>query len=339
MLLEGSVGVEDLVLLEPLEEESLLKNLQLRHEKKEIYTYIGNVLISVNPYQQLPIYGPEFIDKYRDYTFYELKPHIYALANVAYLSLRDQDRDQCILITGESGAGKTEASKLVMSYVAAVCGKGEQVNSVKEQLLQSNPVLEAFGNAKTIRNNNSSRFGKYMDIEFDFKGSPLGGVITNYLLEKSRVVKQLEGERNFHIFYQILAGADAQLLKALKLERDTSGYAYLNPEAARVDGMDDASNFKDLQSAMTVIGFSKEEIQQVLEVAALVLKLGNVELADEFQANGIPASGIRDGRGLHPPSSPNLLQFLLFHHLQHHRPHSDSVCLCPCFPTHIQNTL
>uniref|UniRef100_A0A8D0JML7 Unconventional myosin-Ia n=1 Tax=Sus scrofa TaxID=9823 RepID=A0A8D0JML7_PIG len=212
MLLEGSVGVEDLVLLEPLEEESLLKNLQLRHEKKEIYTYIGNVLISVNPYQQLPIYGPEFIDKYRDYTFYELKPHIYALANVAYLSLRDQDRDQCILITGESGAGKTEASKLVMSYVAAVCGKGEQVNSVKEQLLQSNPVLEAFGNAKTIRNNNSSRFGKYMDIEFDFKGSPLGGVITNYLLEKSRVVKQLEGERNFHIFYQILAGADAQLL-------------------------------------------------------------------------------------------------------------------------------
>uniref|UniRef100_A0A8D1IWD1 Unconventional myosin-Ia n=2 Tax=Sus scrofa TaxID=9823 RepID=A0A8D1IWD1_PIG len=217
MLLEGSVGVEDLVLLEPLEEESLLKNLQLRHEKKEIYTYIGNVLISVNPYQQLPIYGPEFIDKYRDYTFYELKPHIYALANVAYLSLRDQDRDQCILITGESGAGKTEASKLVMSYVAAVCGKGEQVNSVKEQLLQSNPVLEAFGNAKTIRNNNSSRFGKYMDIEFDFKGSPLGGVITNYLLEKSRVVKQLEGERNFHIFYQILAGADAQLLSVQEI--------------------------------------------------------------------------------------------------------------------------
>lgn len=211
-LLDGSVGVEDLVLLEPLVEESLLKNLQLRYESKEIYTYIGNVVISVNPYQQLPIYGPEFIAKYRDYTFYELKPHIYALANVAYQSLRDRDRDQCILITGESGSGKTEASKLVMSYVAAICGKGEQVNSVKEQLLQSNPVLEAFGNAKTIRNNNSSRFGKYMDIEFDFKGSPLGGVITNYLLEKSRVVKQLKGERNFHIFYQLLAGADAQLL-------------------------------------------------------------------------------------------------------------------------------
>ncbi|XP_055103717.1 unconventional myosin-Ia [Symphalangus syndactylus] len=297
-LLEGSVGVEDLVLLEPLVEESLLKNLQLRYENKEIYTYIGNVVISVNPYQQLPIYGPEFIAKYQDYTFYELKPHIYALANVAYQSLRDRDRDQCILITGESGSGKTEASKLVMSYVAAVCGKGEQVNSVKEQLLQSNPVLEAFGNAKTIRNNNSSRFGKYMDIEFDFKGSPLGGVITNYLLEKSRVVKQLKGERNFHIFYQLLAGADAQLLKALKLERDTTGYAYLNREVSRVDGMDDASSFRAVQSAMAVIGFSEEEIRQVLEVTSMVLKLGNVLVADEFQANGIPASGIHDGRGV-----------------------------------------
>ncbi|MBZ3882865.1 Unconventional myosin-Ia [Sciurus carolinensis] len=332
-ILEGSIGVEDLVLLEPLEEESLLKNLQLRYENKEIYvrslwvplavgvlesscipipyppssfpllsswfqTYIGNVVISVNPYQQLPIYGPEFIAKYQDYTFYELKPHIYALANVAYQSLRDRDRDQCILITGESGAGKTEASKLVMSYVAAVCGKGEQVNSVKEQLLQSNPVLEAFGNAKTIRNNNSSRFGKYMDIEFDFKGSPLGGVITNYLLEKSRVVKQLKGERNFHIFYQLLAGADEQLLKALKLKRDTSAYTYLNQEVSRVGGMNDASNFQDVQRAMIVIGFSEEEIRQVLEVTALVLKLGNVELTDEFQANGIPASGIRDGKGV-----------------------------------------
>ncbi|XP_073069504.1 unconventional myosin-Ia isoform X1 [Manis javanica] len=297
-LVEGSVGVEDLVLLEPVEQESLLRNLQLRYEKKEIYTYIGNVLISVNPYQQLPIYGPDFIAKYRDYTFYELKPHIYALANVAYQSLKDRDRDQCILITGESGAGKTEASKLVMSYVAAVCGKGEQVNSVKEQLLQSNPVLEAFGNAKTIRNNNSSRFGKYMDIEFDFKGSPLGGVITNYLLEKSRVVKQLTGERNFHIFYQLLAGADEQLLQALKLEQDTSGYTYLNREVSRVVGMDDASNFKAVESAMTVIGFSEEEIRQVLEVTALVLKLGNVELVDESQASGIAASGIHDGRGL-----------------------------------------
>uniref|UniRef100_A0A452S5K5 Unconventional myosin-Ia n=1 Tax=Ursus americanus TaxID=9643 RepID=A0A452S5K5_URSAM len=290
-LLEGSVGVEDLVLLEPLEQGSLLKNLQQRYEHKEIYTYIGNVLISVNPYQQLPIYGPEFIAKYRDYTFYELQPHIYALANVAYQSLRDRDRDQCILITGESGAGKTEASKLVMSYVAAVCGKGEQVNSVKEQLLQSNPVLEALGTAAT-RADSEGSCGISLALR-RFSSNPLPD-----LLEKSRVVKQLEGERNFHIFYQLLAGAEADLLKALKLERETRCYVYLNRKVSRVDGMDDASNFKAVQSAMAVIGFSEEEIQQVLEVTALVLKLGNVELADEFQANGVSASGIRDGRGI-----------------------------------------
>ncbi|XP_072511199.1 unconventional myosin-Ia isoform X2 [Notamacropus eugenii] len=293
-LLEGSVGVGDMVLLEPLNEESLLKNLDKRFQQKEIYTYIGNVVISVNPYEQLPIFGPEFIDKYKEYNFYELKPHIYALANEAYQSLKDHDRDQCIIITGESGSGKTEASKLVMSYVAAVCEKGKEVNSVKEQLLQSNPVLEAFGNAKTTRNNNSSRFGKYMDIEFDFKGSPLGGVITNYLLEKSRVVKHIKGERNFHIFYQLLAGADNQLLKALRLERDGSHYSYLNYEASRVDGMDDAANFRMVQNAMGITGFSTEEIQQILEVIAMVLKLGNVELGDEFQANGVAGSSIRD---------------------------------------------
>ncbi|XP_036616874.1 unconventional myosin-Ia [Trichosurus vulpecula] len=293
-LLEGSVGVGDMVLLEPLNEKSLLENLDKRFQHKEIYTYIGNVLISVNPYQQLPIFGPEFIDKYKEYNFYELKPHIYALANEAYQSLKDHDRDQCIIITGESGSGKTEASKLVMSYVAAVCEKEEEVNSVKEQLLQSNPVLEAFGNAKTTRNNNSSRFGKYMDIEFDFKGSPLGGVITNYLLEKSRVVKHIKGERNFHIFYQLLAGADAQLLRALRLERDGSCYSYLNREASRVGGMDDAANFIVVQNAMGIIGFSTEEIQQIFEVIAMVLKLGNVELRDEFQANGVAGSSICD---------------------------------------------
>ncbi|XP_020845743.1 unconventional myosin-Ia [Phascolarctos cinereus] len=293
-LLEGSVGVGDMVLLEPLNEDSLLKNLDKRFQHKEIYTYIGNVLISVNPYQQLPIFGPEFIDKYKEYNFYELKPHIYALANQAYQSLTDHDKDQCIIITGESGSGKTEASKLVMSYVAAVCEKGEDVNSVKEQLLQSNPVLEAFGNAKTTRNNNSSRFGKYMDIEFDFKGSPLGGVITDYLLEKSRVVKHIKGERNFHIFYQLLAGADAQLLKALRLEWDGSCYFYLNHEASSIDGMDDAANFRVVQNAMSIIGFSTEEIQQILEVVAMVLKLGNVELGDEFHASGVAASSICD---------------------------------------------
>ncbi|CAB1328685.1 unnamed protein product, partial [Coregonus sp. 'balchen'] len=203
----------------------------------------------------------------------------YALADEAYRSLRDQDKDQCILITGESGAGKTEASKLVMSYVAAVCGKGQEVNKVKEQLLQSNPVLEAFGNAKTVRNDNSSRFGKYMDIEFDFKGDPLGGVISNYLLEKSRVCKQPRGERNFHIFYQLLSGASDDTLTT-------------------VNGLDDAASFRTVRNAMQIVGFMEDEVQSVLELVAAVLKLGNIEFKPESRVNGFDESRVKDKNDL-----------------------------------------
>ncbi|XP_053868690.1 unconventional myosin-Ia isoform X2 [Malaclemys terrapin pileata] len=293
-----TVGVGDLVLLDPLSEESLLQNLKERFRHQEIYTYIGNVVISVNPYRPLPIYSPQTVEDYRNCNFFALKPHIYAIADDAYRSLRDRDKDQCILITGESGAGKTEASKQVMSYVAAVCGKGEEVNQVKEQLLQSNPVLEAFGNAKTIRNDNSSRFGKYMDVEFDFKGQPLGGVISNYLLEKSRVVRHVKGERNFHIFYQLLAGGSDQLLKELKLERDCGRYGYLGREDPSLPGMDDAANFRAVQDAMTVIGFSPAEVRALLEVAAVVLNLGNVNLGSQFQASGIESCSIQDNRAV-----------------------------------------
>ncbi|XP_037739614.1 unconventional myosin-Ia isoform X1 [Chelonia mydas] len=293
-----TTGVGDLVLLDPLSEESLLQNLKERFGHQEIYTYIGNVVISVNPYQPLPIYSPQTVEEYRNCNFFAVKPHIYAIADDAYHSLRDRDKDQCILITGESGAGKTEASKQVMSYVAAVCGKGEEVNQVKEQLLQSNPVLEAFGNAKTIRNDNSSRFGKYMDVEFDFKGEPLGGVISNYLLEKSRVVRHVKGERNFHIFYQLLAGGSDQLLRELKLERDCRRYGYLGQEDRSLPGVDDAANFRAIQEAMKVIGFSPAEVRALLEVTAVVLKLGNVQLDSQFQASGMESCSIQDTRAV-----------------------------------------
>ncbi|XP_005049305.1 PREDICTED: unconventional myosin-Ib isoform X5 [Ficedula albicollis] len=293
-LLDDMIGVGDMVLLEPLNEDSFINNLKKRFDHDEVYTYIGSVVISINPYRSLPIYTPEKVEEYRNRNFYELSPHIFALSDEAYRSLRDQDKDQCILITGESGAGKTEASKLVMSYVAAVCGKGAEVNQVKEQLLQSNPVLEAFGNAKTVRNDNSSRFGKYMDIEFDFKGDPLGGVISNYLLEKSRVVKQPRGERNFHIFYQILSGASEEFLCKLKLERDFSRYNYLGLDSARVNGVDDASNFRTVRNAMQIVGFMDHETQSVFEVVAAVLKLGNIEFKPESRANGLDESKIKD---------------------------------------------
>ncbi|XP_070277823.1 unconventional myosin-Ib isoform X4 [Myotis yumanensis] len=293
-LLDNMIGVGDMVLLEPLTEETFINNLKKRFDHNEIYTYIGSVVISVNPYRSLPIYSPEKVEDYRNRNFYELSPHIFALSDEAYRSLRDQDKDQCILITGESGAGKTEASKLVMSYVAAVCGKGAEVNQVKEQLLQSNPVLEAFGNAKTVRNDNSSRFGKYMDIEFDFKGDPLGGVISNYLLEKSRVVKQPRGERNFHVFYQLLSGASEELLEKLKLERDFSRYNYLSLDSAKVNGVDDAANFRTVRNAMQIVGFMDHEAEAVLEVVAAVLKLGNIEFKPESRVNGLDESKIKD---------------------------------------------
>ncbi|XP_051761855.1 unconventional myosin-Ib isoform X4 [Ctenopharyngodon idella] len=297
-LLDNMIGVGDMVLLEPLSEESFIENLKKRFDHNEIYTYIGSVVISMNPYKSLPIYTAEKVEEYRNRNFYELSPHIFALADEAYRSLRDQDKDQCILITGESGAGKTEASKFVMSYVAAVCGKGQEVNKVKEQLLQSNPVLEAFGNAKTMRNDNSSRFGKYMDIEFDFKGDPLGGVISNYLLEKSRVVKQPRGERNFHVFYQLLSGASDDMLKKLKLDRDFSKYNYLSLDSATVNGLDDAASFRTVRNAMQIVGFMEDEVQSVFELVAAVLKLGNIEFKPESRVNGFDESRVKDKNDL-----------------------------------------
>uniref|UniRef100_A0A8C2G2K4 Myosin IB n=1 Tax=Cyprinus carpio TaxID=7962 RepID=A0A8C2G2K4_CYPCA len=297
-LLDNMIGVGDMVLIEPLSEDTFIENLKKRFNHNEIYTYIGSVVISMNPYKSLPIYTAEKVEEYRNRNFYELSPHVYALADEAYRSLREQDKDQCILITGESGAGKTEASKFVMSYVAAVCGKGQEVNKVKEQLLQSNPVLEAFGNAKTVRNDNSSRFGKYMDIEFDFKGDPLGGVISNYLLEKSRVVKQPRGERNFHIFYQLLSGASDDTLKKLKLDRDFSKYNYLSLDSATVNGLDDAASFRTVRNAMQIVGFMEDEVQSILELVAAVLKLGNIEFKPESRCNGYDESRVKDKNDL-----------------------------------------
>ncbi|KAJ7375349.1 microtubule motor [Desmophyllum pertusum] len=263
------------------------ENLWDRYNNKDIYTYIGNVVVSINPYRKFNLYTPERIAEYRSRNIYELPPHIFAIADVAYRSMRDYNQDQCILITGESGAGKTEASKIVMQYVAAVSGKGWEVDRVKEQLLQSNPVLEAFGNAKTLRNDNSSRFGKYMDIEFDFKGDPVGGVITKYLLEKSRVVNQAQGERNFHIFYHLLSGASDELLGKLHLESDCSTYNYLNHSGCtKVDTIDDKKDFLIIERAMDIVGFAQDEKQSIYTLLSAILNLGNVTFDEVVDQGG-----------------------------------------------------
>ncbi|XP_037294440.1 unconventional myosin IC isoform X2 [Manduca sexta] len=273
------VGVQDFVLLEDFRSEAaFIDNLKKRFHENIIYTYIGNVLISVNPYKNLPIYTEEKTKLYFQKAFFEAPPHVFAIADNAYRSLVYEHREQCILISGESGSGKTEASKKVLEYIAARTNHLHNVETVKDKLLQTNPLLEAFGNAKTHRNDNSSRFGKYMDIQFNYEGAPEGGHILNYLLEKSRVVSQMAGERNFHIFYQLLAGGDQELLKHLKLQGRPETYKYTPDSASNQSQRNtDVEQFRIVQEAMKVIEIGASEQREIFEIIASVLHLGNVK--------------------------------------------------------------
>ncbi|XP_032822057.1 unconventional myosin-Id isoform X1 [Petromyzon marinus] len=280
-------GKADFVLLDNITTEDFLANMKLRFEKGRIYTYIGEVVVSVNPYKQLNIYGPQVVESYKGRELYERPPHLYAIADAAYKAMKRRSKDTCIVISGESGAGKTEASKLIMQYIAAITNPSQrqEVERVKNILLKSNCVLEAFGNAKTNRNDNSSRFGKYMDINFDFKGDPVGGHINNYLLEKSRVIFQQPGERNFHSFYQMLQGGQDQLLKSMRLQRDISRYEYLRQGSTGKDpGINDSGEFKNVAEAMKVIGFQADEVQTVYRILACILHLGDIKFGFEEEA-------------------------------------------------------
>ncbi|XP_016306157.1 unconventional myosin-Ic isoform X1 [Sinocyclocheilus anshuiensis] len=278
------VGVQDFLLLENYNSEAaFIENLHRRYREGLIYTYIGSVLVSVNPYRELEIYSKQNMERHRGVNFYEISPHIFALADNSYRALRTERRNQCILISGESGAGKTEASKKILQYYTHICPTRNNTHTIRERLLQSNPVLEAFGNAKTLRNDNSSRFGKYMDIQFDYKGAPIGGHILNYLLEKSRVAHQNHGERNFHIFYQLLEGGEEPLLKRLGLEKtNPQHYHYLvKGNCPRVSSINDKNGWKVVRNALTIIGFNEEEVQELMEIVASVLHLGNIQFGED----------------------------------------------------------
>ncbi|CAH1403950.1 unnamed protein product [Nezara viridula] len=277
------VGVQDCVLLDNYTNEDVfIENLYKRFSNDIIYTYIGNVLVSVNPYKPLPIYGKDVMMKYQKTHMIENPPHVYAIAENAYRDMVEENKDHCILISGESGSGKTETSKKVLEYVAAVSNLNTDAKNVKDKLLMLNPVLEAFGNAKTIRNDNSSRFGKYMDIEFNTMGAPVGGNILNYLLEKSRVVHQHGGERNFHIFYQLLAGGTDELLETLTLTRDINNYAYLkNKDSKIVGGMNDAHQMGEVCQAMHVMGITAREQGEIMAIVASILHLGNIKVKEK----------------------------------------------------------
>ncbi|XP_054624472.1 unconventional myosin-Id [Dunckerocampus dactyliophorus] len=271
-------GKADFVLLDNVSMEEFMANLKLRFEKGRIYSYIGEVVVSVNPYRAMNIYGRDVIEQYKGRELYERPPHLFAVADAAYKAMKRRNKDTCIVISGESGAGKTEASKYIMQYIAAITNPNQraEVERVKNMLLKSNCVLEAFGNAKTNRNDNSSRFGKYMDINFDFKGDPIGGHINNYLLEKSRVIFQQEGERSFHSFYQLLKGAPDALLRSLHIQKDPRSYNYIKVGGQIKSSINDGADFKDVADAMKVIGFTGDEVQTVYKILASILHLGNL---------------------------------------------------------------
>ncbi|ALC39232.1 Myo31DF [Drosophila busckii] len=277
MAMSKEAGVQDFVLLDQVNMEKFMDNLRKRFQVGSIYTYIGEVCVSMNPYRQMNIYGPETIRKYKGRELFENPPHIYATADAAYRVLKQRHQDTCILISGESGAGKTEASKIIMKYIAAVTNAQGQneIERVKNVLIQSNAILETFGNAKTNRNDNSSRFGKYMDIEFDYKADPVGGIITNYLLEKSRVVQQQPGERNFHSFYQLLRGASDNELRQYDLQKETSKYHYLNQGS--MDILSEKTDYKGTTFAFKTLGFQADEVHTIWRTIASILHLGNVE--------------------------------------------------------------
>ncbi|XP_069501926.1 unconventional myosin-Ig [Ambystoma mexicanum] len=306
-------GKADFVLLDRVTMDDFLANLRLRFEKGRIYTYIGEVVVSVNPYREVDLYGKDVIEHYRGRELYERTPHLYAIADAAYKAMKRRAKDTCVVISGESGAGKTEASKYIMQYIAAITNPTQraEVERVKNVLLKSNCVLEAFGNAKTNRNDNSSRFGKYMDINFDFKGDPTGGHINNYLLEKSRVLKQQNGERNFHSFFQLLLGASEALLNSLRLRRDPAMYTFTKEGVS--NNTNEYSNFKAVASAMKVIGFSPEEISTVYKILATILHLGNLCFVSEGETvrveNGALISYIAD---LTSTTSEEVLKTLLY---------------------------
>ncbi|KAF2164400.1 hypothetical protein M409DRAFT_56669 [Zasmidium cellare ATCC 36951] len=280
------VGVSDLTLISKISNEAINDNLKKRFENAEIYTYIGHVLVSVNPFRDLGIYTDQVLHSYQGKNRLEMPPHVFAIAESAYYNMKAYHENQCVIISGESGAGKTEAAKRIMQYIANVSGgRDSSVDKIKDMVLATNPLLESFGNAKTLRNNNSSRFGKYLEIQFNAQGEPVGANINNYLLEKSRVVGQIRDERNFHIFYQFTKAASQEHRTNFGVQQPTT-YSYTSKSKCYdVAGIDDTADFKDTINAMSVIGMTKAEQDDIFRMLAAILWIGNVSFGEDEQGN------------------------------------------------------
>ncbi|BFF95665.1 myosin-VIIa [Drosophila madeirensis] len=284
MHITSQEDVEDMITLGDLQEYTILRNLENRYAKQLIYTYTGSMLVAINPYQILPIYTNREIQLYRNKALSELPPHIFAVSDNAFQRLQRHKENQCVVISGESGAGKTESTKLILQYLAAISGKHSWI---EQQIIESNPIMEAFGNAKTVRNDNSSRFGKYIEIRFTPEGAIQGARIQQYLLEKSRIVFQSKEERNYHIFYCMLAGLTPPERQRLMLqEQSPSQYHYLSQGGCfTLPGRGDAKDFADIRAAMKVLSFKPEEMWSILCLLAAILHLGNLRFKATEVAN------------------------------------------------------
>ncbi|XP_074056522.1 unconventional myosin-X [Macrotis lagotis] len=277
-------GVENMATLIDLHEGSILHNLFQRYQKTQIYTYIGSIIASVNPYKTIPgLYDQSTMEHYSRHHMGEISPHIFAVANECYRCLWKRHDNQCVLISGESGAGKTESTKLILKFLSVISQHSlelsikEKTACVEQAILESSPIMEAFGNAKTVYNNNSSRFGKFIQLNICEKGNIQGGRIVDYLLEKNRVVRQNPGERNYHIFYALLAGLENEDKEEFYLSVPEN-FHYLNQSGCVADvTINDKDSFKDVITAMEVMQFSKEEVREVLRLLAGILHLGNIE--------------------------------------------------------------
>lgn len=287
---KAQAGVSDMTLLSKLTNEAINENLEKRFRNAEIYTYIGNVLISVNPFRDLGIYTEDILQSYRGKNRLEMSPHVFAIAEGAYYNMNAYKENQCVIISGESGAGKTEAAKRIMQYIAAVSSTSNGasksgIQDVKDMVLATNPLLESFGCAKTLRNNNSSRHGKYLEIMFNAQGEPIGANITNYLLEKNRVVQQIREERNFHIFYQFTKAASAGHRDQYGIQ-GPEAYAYTaNSQCLDVNGIDDHADYAETINAMNTIGLSADEQDNIFRMIAAILWIGNVQYLENQEGN------------------------------------------------------
>ncbi|XP_069005770.1 unconventional myosin-XV [Embiotoca jacksoni] len=273
-------GVEDMTQLEEMHEGVVLLNMRTRFERELIYTYIGSILVSVNPYKMYNIYGTDLVLLYKGRALGENPPHLFAIANAAYSKMMDAKHNQVIIISGESGSGKTEATKLVLRYLAAIHHK----SNLAQQILEAAPLLESFGNAKTVRNDNSSRFGKYIEVFLE-DGVISGAITSQYLLEKSRIVFQAKDERNYHIFYEMLAGLPSQQKQAFYLQ-EAETYYYLNQGGdCGIIGKNDREDFLRLLSAMEILHFTPDDQSAIFRVLSSILHLGNVYF-QRYEADG-----------------------------------------------------